>query len=252
MQAVDKVGVFVSIVSTKIPFKGAGKEYIGDDIPEMVAAVKSAIQVIRISSSECMASACACSLAHDGAVGPLRVLVCSCCLTSAALACIAGLCWPAAVQDRTRPGSTRATCAEAQLGQVRGQALEGWRFPPPRTPLSKRTGQGAVRRHCSCVLLLNRAQDSRWVLGVVVVAFRGRCRWPAHSLGPLSQLISNMPCCRPASRSAGQNRRSLRAGFLLLLLSLGPSRPALNGVEVCLPRRNGPCLHRRRRNLPVA
>lgn len=25
----DKVGVFVSIVSTKIPFKGAGKEYIG-------------------------------------------------------------------------------------------------------------------------------------------------------------------------------------------------------------------------------
>jgi DNA topoisomerase VI subunit B len=27
--ATDKVGVFVSIVSTKIPFKGAGKEYIG-------------------------------------------------------------------------------------------------------------------------------------------------------------------------------------------------------------------------------
>ena len=26
----DKVGVFVSIVSTKIPFKGAGKEYIGE------------------------------------------------------------------------------------------------------------------------------------------------------------------------------------------------------------------------------
>lgn len=25
----DKVGVFVSLVSTKIPFKGAGKEYIG-------------------------------------------------------------------------------------------------------------------------------------------------------------------------------------------------------------------------------
>jgi len=39
----DKVGVFVSIVSTKIPFKGAGKEYIGDDIEEMVAAVKQAI-----------------------------------------------------------------------------------------------------------------------------------------------------------------------------------------------------------------
>ncbi|RHY83770.1 hypothetical protein DYB26_001659 [Aphanomyces astaci] len=29
----DKIGVFVSIVSTKIPFKGTGKEYIGDDIP---------------------------------------------------------------------------------------------------------------------------------------------------------------------------------------------------------------------------
>eukprot|EP00983_Pelagomonas_calceolata_P122433 1160909-Pelagomonas_calceolata.AAC.2 len=39
-----QVGVFVSIVSTKIPFKGAGKEYIGDDIEEMVGAVKQAIQ----------------------------------------------------------------------------------------------------------------------------------------------------------------------------------------------------------------
>ncbi|EFJ46844.1 hypothetical protein VOLCADRAFT_62055 [Volvox carteri f. nagariensis] len=43
-QSTDKVGVFVSIVSTKIPFKGAGKEYIGDDVEEMVAAVKAAIQ----------------------------------------------------------------------------------------------------------------------------------------------------------------------------------------------------------------
>jgi DNA topoisomerase VI subunit B len=34
----------VSIVSTKIPFKGAGKEYIGDDIDEMVSAVKQAVQ----------------------------------------------------------------------------------------------------------------------------------------------------------------------------------------------------------------
>ncbi|KAG1652179.1 hypothetical protein FOA52_004801 [Chlamydomonas sp. UWO 241] len=40
----DKVGVFVSLVSTKIPFKGAGKEYIGDDVEEMVAGVKQAIQ----------------------------------------------------------------------------------------------------------------------------------------------------------------------------------------------------------------
>ncbi|KAF8057634.1 TOP6B [Scenedesmus sp. PABB004] len=43
-QATDKVGVFVSIISTKVPFKGAGKEYIGDDVPEMVGGVKAAIQ----------------------------------------------------------------------------------------------------------------------------------------------------------------------------------------------------------------
>ncbi|CAO2832917.1 unnamed protein product [Amaranthus hypochondriacus] len=43
-QTQDKIGVFVSIVSTKIPFKGTGKEYIGDDISEIAAAVKSAIQ----------------------------------------------------------------------------------------------------------------------------------------------------------------------------------------------------------------
>lgn len=40
----DKIGVFVSIVSTKIPFKGTGKEYIGDDITEIASAVKSALQ----------------------------------------------------------------------------------------------------------------------------------------------------------------------------------------------------------------
>ncbi|KAK3443546.1 DNA topoisomerase 6 subunit B [Eucalyptus grandis] len=40
----DKIGVFVSIVSTKIPFKGTGKEYIGDDITEIATAVKYAIQ----------------------------------------------------------------------------------------------------------------------------------------------------------------------------------------------------------------
>lgn len=30
----------MSIVSTKIPFKGTGKEYIGDDITEIASAVK--------------------------------------------------------------------------------------------------------------------------------------------------------------------------------------------------------------------
>uniref|UniRef100_A0A2P2LAL6 DNA topoisomerase 6 subunit B n=2 Tax=Rhizophora mucronata TaxID=61149 RepID=A0A2P2LAL6_RHIMU len=43
-QTQDKIGVFVSIVSTKIPFKGTGKEYIGDDINEIATAVKSAVQ----------------------------------------------------------------------------------------------------------------------------------------------------------------------------------------------------------------
>ena len=40
----DKIMVFVSIVSTKVPFKGTGKEYIGDDITELQASVKRALQ----------------------------------------------------------------------------------------------------------------------------------------------------------------------------------------------------------------
>lgn len=40
----DKVGVFVSIVSTKIPFKGTSKEYIGDDATEIQRSVKRTIQ----------------------------------------------------------------------------------------------------------------------------------------------------------------------------------------------------------------
>ncbi|KAF0718742.1 hypothetical protein AaE_010567, partial [Aphanomyces astaci] len=40
----DKIGVFVSIVSTKIPFKGTGKEYIGDDIPAIKEAVKQCLR----------------------------------------------------------------------------------------------------------------------------------------------------------------------------------------------------------------
>ncbi|KAF0909784.1 hypothetical protein E2562_000105 [Oryza meyeriana var. granulata] len=43
-QQQDKIGVFVSIVSTKIPFKGTGKEYIGDDITEISSAVQSALK----------------------------------------------------------------------------------------------------------------------------------------------------------------------------------------------------------------
>eukprot|EP00562_Extubocellulus_spinifer_P027737 CAMPEP_0178651402 /NCGR_PEP_ID=MMETSP0698-20121128/22089_1 /TAXON_ID=265572 /ORGANISM="Extubocellulus spinifer, Strain CCMP396" /LENGTH=734 /DNA_ID=CAMNT_0020293023 /DNA_START=70 /DNA_END=2274 /DNA_ORIENTATION=- len=40
----DRIGVFVSIVSTKVPFKGTGKEYIGDDITELQLSVKRALQ----------------------------------------------------------------------------------------------------------------------------------------------------------------------------------------------------------------
>jgi DNA topoisomerase VI B subunit len=40
----EKVGVFISIVSTKIPFKGTGKEYIGSDIEEIKKAVKHCLQ----------------------------------------------------------------------------------------------------------------------------------------------------------------------------------------------------------------
>ena len=43
-QHADRVGVFVSVVSTRIPYKGAGKEYIADDMDDMVAAVKAALQ----------------------------------------------------------------------------------------------------------------------------------------------------------------------------------------------------------------
>ncbi|KAL0240819.1 hypothetical protein GEMRC1_006055 [Eukaryota sp. GEM-RC1] len=42
-QTQDKIGVFVSLVSTKIPFKGTGKEYIGDDCLEIKDAVKASL-----------------------------------------------------------------------------------------------------------------------------------------------------------------------------------------------------------------
>lgn len=39
----DRIGVICSIVSTKVPFKGTGKEYIGDDAESIKAAVKRAL-----------------------------------------------------------------------------------------------------------------------------------------------------------------------------------------------------------------
>ena len=40
----DNIGVYVSIVSTKIPFKGTSKEYVGEDVTEMFQSVKRALQ----------------------------------------------------------------------------------------------------------------------------------------------------------------------------------------------------------------
>ena len=40
-QNTDRIGVFVSIVSTKIPYKGAGKEYIGMPCRSLHAAKAS-------------------------------------------------------------------------------------------------------------------------------------------------------------------------------------------------------------------
>lgn len=40
----DRIGVFVSIVSTKVPFKGTGKEFIASDINEISTSVKRALQ----------------------------------------------------------------------------------------------------------------------------------------------------------------------------------------------------------------
>ncbi|KNC53140.1 DNA topoisomerase 6 subunit B [Thecamonas trahens ATCC 50062] len=45
----DKIGVFVSIVSTHIPFKGTGKEYIGNDATPIKAAIKAALRKCCIS-----------------------------------------------------------------------------------------------------------------------------------------------------------------------------------------------------------
>ena len=39
----DKIGIFVSLVSTKIPFKGTSKEYIGEDIEPIADAVRKAL-----------------------------------------------------------------------------------------------------------------------------------------------------------------------------------------------------------------
>mmetsp|Transcript_87886 Transcript_87886/g.250541 ORF Transcript_87886/g.250541 Transcript_87886/m.250541 type:complete len:160 (-) Transcript_87886:1643-2122(-) len=41
----QRVGVFVSTVSTRIPFKGTSKEYIGEDVTPINDAVKKALQM---------------------------------------------------------------------------------------------------------------------------------------------------------------------------------------------------------------
>ena len=39
----ESVGVYVSVVSTRIPFKGTSKEYIGDDVIEIQQSVRRAL-----------------------------------------------------------------------------------------------------------------------------------------------------------------------------------------------------------------
>ena len=55
----DNVGVYVSIVSTRIPFKGTSKEYIGDDVLDMQQAVRRALQgccqQLRVSLAQSLA-----------------------------------------------------------------------------------------------------------------------------------------------------------------------------------------------------
>ena len=51
----SRIEVFVSIVSTKIPFKGAGKEYIGDNIPEIRKKITMCIQNCARQVKEVMA-----------------------------------------------------------------------------------------------------------------------------------------------------------------------------------------------------
>ena len=43
-KATAKIGVFVSLVSTRIPFRGTGKEHIAEDVDEIAEEVKRAIQ----------------------------------------------------------------------------------------------------------------------------------------------------------------------------------------------------------------
>lgn len=56
--AKDRVGVFVSLVSTKIPFKGTGKEYIGEHGARAARAVAprgcTRHTCLRLSSSLCL------------------------------------------------------------------------------------------------------------------------------------------------------------------------------------------------------
>lgn len=55
----DSIGVYVSIVSTKIPFKGTSKEYIGEDVTEVQQSVRRALitccQQLRAQLSETLA-----------------------------------------------------------------------------------------------------------------------------------------------------------------------------------------------------
>jgi DNA topoisomerase VI subunit B len=58
-QKTDNFGVITSIVSTKIPFEGSSKEYIGEDAKEIHDVIKRGIQfcAVALSKSNCAPAA---------------------------------------------------------------------------------------------------------------------------------------------------------------------------------------------------
>lgn len=49
---IDKIGIVTSIVSTKVPFKGTSKEYIGEDAKAINDAIRRGIQSCASSLSK--------------------------------------------------------------------------------------------------------------------------------------------------------------------------------------------------------
>lgn len=80
-QATDRVGVFVSIVSTKIPYKGAGKEYIC--APSAVLGALSALltTLVYVVDRKSLTSLALCAADDmDAMVAAVKQAIMHCCL----------------------------------------------------------------------------------------------------------------------------------------------------------------------------